>query len=273
MTMKLSKIAIFAISMSVFSLAQISFADDQVQTRAEVTSNAFPTAVIKRPFTPPQGSLEVSGAMKFGNHTGDAGAVAPDMASLSSLSARFGLTDDLSVGVSWDGFLIPKMNPTKSFTAGLGFFVGANKFAATMVSVDVPVHFNSDAVRNVRFAAPTAFGIAPNVSILAFYDGLVDFRFAGKKYEASFNLPIKVGYQATEKLWVDASTNLATFEVGSQKGHNYIWQKAPVKVRGLYAITNSFDVVADVGFDNVVKPKETFAFTLGLNYRIGVLDA
>lgn len=271
--MKLSKIAIFAISMSAFSLTQIAFADEQIESKADVKSSAYPSALIKRPFTLPQGSFEVSGAMKFGNHRDDSGAVANDMASLNSLSARVGLTDDLQFAVSWNGFQIPKMNPTKSVNAGLGYFVGANRFFATMVSVDVPLHFNSDVVRNVQFAATTAFGVTKDISILAFYDNLVDFRFAGKKYEASFNLPIKVGYQATDSLWLDVSTTLATFQVGSSKEHSYIWQAAPVKVRGLYAITNAFDVVADVGFDNVVKPKDSFAFTLGLNYRIGILDA
>jgi|GEM_PF-3687240 len=272
--MKLFKIAMFAISMSAFSLAQIAFADDQLQTIADDTSHAYPTALNKRPFTLPQGSVEASGDMKFQNFAAETvGAVAPDIASLNSLGVKVGVTDDLTFGLSWGGFQIPKMNPAKSINTGIGYFVGANKYFATMVSLDVPFHFEADVVHNVSFAAPTVFGIVKDVSVLAFYDGLVDFHFANKSYSASFNLPVKLGYQATDRLALDVSTTLATFHVGGAKDHSYIWQAAPVNVGALYAITNAFDVVGRVGFSDVAKPKDSFAFTLGLNYRIGILDA
>src|SRR3989442_10513538 len=104
--MKLSKIAIFAISMSAFSLAQIAFSAEELETKADDTTLAYPTALNKRPFTLPQGSVEASGDMKFGNHAEESGAVAPDMASLNSLGVKVGITDDLQFGLSWNGFQI-----------------------------------------------------------------------------------------------------------------------------------------------------------------------
>lgn len=259
--------------MSVFSLAQFAFSAEELETKADDTSHAYPTALNKRPFTLPQGSVEASGEMKFQNFAAQANAVAPDIASLNSLGVKVGVTDDLTLGLSWGGFQIPKMNPAQSITAGVGYFVGANKYFATMVSLDVPFHFHSDVVRNVTFAAPTVFGIAKDVSILAFYYDLVDFHFANKTYSASFKAPVKLGYQATDRLALGISTNLATFKVGSSNEQSYFWQGAPVEVHGLYAITNAFDVVADVGFGDVAKPKDSFAFKIGLNYRLGILDA
>jgi hypothetical protein len=279
--MKLSRISLFAISMSVFSSSQIAFSQESVEAKAGPSSSAYSTALIERPFTLPGGTAEISGKMKFGNFSRTGDVVAPDMVSVDRIAMSVGITDRVQFGASWSGFQIPNVKNTihRSANANLGVFLGATNWFASMASVDAPLNFNNvksarDVFSSVSFSMPTAFGIGvKNLSFLAFYDGLVDFRFADKKYEASFNLPIKVGYQATRSLWVDLSTNIAKFEIGSDKAHSYIWKKAPLNFKALYAITNVFDVVADIGVDDVTKPKESFAFTLGVNYRVGNFGA
>lgn len=277
--------SILALSISVFSFTQMSFAQELPEgspgvstevTPAENKKSAFPTALLARPFTLPAGTAEIGGRMKLGVHQDAAGKTAPDLVSLNSLSLGVGVTDDLQLGLSWGGFQIPNVKPAQGIDINAGYFLFANKWAAAMASLNVPFHFNSDVVNNVTFAMPTAFGVVQNVSILAFYDSLIDFGFGKKdgnrKLNASFSLPIKLGYQATPNLWVDVSTRLAKFEVQTGKDHSYFWKSAPIKVRGFYAITNAFDVVADAGFDDVFNAKDTFAVVLGIQYRMGNLD-
>lgn len=267
--MKQSRIAIIAILMTAFA-SQVSAQESVVVEMAPV-SVSFPTAVLERPFTTPAGVGEISAGMNFGHHFDANQKVVPDMASLSRVSAKFGLTDSLEIGVAWNGFQIPRVNWDKAITFNAGYFLFANQYAAAMASVDVPVHFESGVVRNVKFAMPTAFGIVKNLSLLVFYDSLVDFKFANDVYEASFNLPAKLTLQATPRLALGISTTLAELSLGSVHGQHFFWQGAPLKLHGLYAITNAFDIVADVGVGQVARPHQSFGFTLGLNYRLGNL--
>lgn len=269
--MKQSRIALIAISMSVFSYA--SFADT-IEVKADVqVAKPYPTALIERPFTLPAGTIEVGTTFHFKEFAkGD--KFNDQFASISRLSAAFGITDDFTVGLSWSGMQLHKeMKPTQSLSLGLGYFIGANDWFATMASLDVPVHFERRPVRNVSFALPTAFNVGvKNVSVLAFYDSLVDFRF-GRATEATFNLPLRVGYQVTSSLWLDASTTIARFETGAGLSNKYVWKEPEVRLRGLYAFTNDFDAILEAGFADATKPKETFAVSLGINYRHGLLGA
>lgn len=261
------------LSICALSFAQVSYSQEaSEEARPVVKSTAYPTALLQRPFTLPQGTAEVGGKMKLGAHYDENGKSASDLVSLDWVSVGVGVTNDLQFGLNWSGFQIPKLNPSKSLGLNAGYFLFANNVAASMLSLDVPVYFTQSAFRNVTLSMPTAFGIVKNVSLLAFYDSLIDVNFSSGKYGVSFNLPVKVGYQVTPNLWLDISTRLAKFDLGVRAKTNYFWKSAPVKLRGFYAINNAFDVVADVGFDDAFKPTDTFAVVLGLQYRMGNLD-
>jgi hypothetical protein len=264
---------LITLSICALSFAPVAFSQEAAEeVQPTVTSSAYPTALLQRPFTLPAGTAEVGGKMKLGAHYDENGKTASDIVSLDWVSVGVGVTDDLQFGINWSGFQIPKLNPSRSLGLNAGYFLFANKVAAAMLSLDVPVYFNQSVFRNVTLAMPTAFGIVKNVSLITFYDSLVDVNFSSGKYGVSFNLPLKVGYQVTPNLWLDVSTRVAKFDLGVRTKTSYFWKSAPVKLRGFYAINNAFDVVADVGFDDAFKPTDTFAVVLGLQYRMGNLD-
>lgn len=255
---------IISLVLSVSALSSAALSQESIEAKATALPQSYPTAVSQRPFTLPSGMVELGGKMRLA--TG-ADKLAFDFAHLS-----VGVTNDWQVGLSWLGFQIPKLNVAQSVNVSTGYFLFANNFAASMAYLEVPVHFSKDAIRNITFAMPTAIPVVKNVSVVAFYDSLVDFGFGNGKYSASFNLPIALSYQATPHLALEVSSRLAKFEVATGNDHTYFWNSMPARVKGLYAVNNAFDVVASLGFDDVRNAKGTFSVVMGAQFRVGNLD-
>lgn len=226
-------------------------------------ASSYPTAVNKRPFTLPAYTAEFGGDMKVGTTS--------DSLAVDYVHLNYGVTDDFQLGLSWFGFEIPKLNPTRSLNANAGYFLFATDYAASMASLEVPFHFDSQVVRNVSFAMPTVFPIVGDFSILAFYSGLLDFNFNEGVVRTSMSLPIAFCYQVDSRLALDLSSQLAKFEF-SDRENSYFFNRAPLRLKGLYSVTNAFDVFASTGFDDVFNAKDTFTVTFGAQVRIGYLN-
>lgn len=248
---------------STLSIAQLSFAQD-LDVQANVSKHAYSTSVSQRPFTLPAGVGEVGGKIKLSS---DKNAVALDFVHLS-----LGVTNDLQLGLSWGGIQFPALSPATSLNVSAGYSLFANDWIASMASLEVPFHFEDQNIRNVSFAMPTVFPIIKGLSIVGFYDSLLNFQFHDRIYKVSVNLPIAVAYQATQNFALDVSTRIAKFDIGALMNQTYIWDSLPVRVKALYAFTNAFDIVGTVGFADAFSPKDTFSVTLGAQFRIGDLN-
>lgn len=234
---------------------------------ADTTPDAgrdFPMAVSDRPFTMPKNSFEAAGSVKYHPQPHLNGL------SLNRLSLAYGLTDDLQLGLSWGGFSVPDLDVEKSLGLSVGYFAFANAYAAGMVQLDVPLYFQTNAVKTISFSAPTAFGIVPGVGLLAFYSDLVALDVVDKY--VAFNFPLKLSWQATKQLHLGISTSLAEFRVGRGEGQTYIWNKPSVNLDALYALDGTFDVFASIGVSNARDLTNSFATSVGIAYRFGALN-
>lgn len=259
-----SQINIISLAFSVFALSTMAFAQEKLEVTATVATHAYPTAVSQRPFTLPSGMVELGGKMKLGTSR--------DTLALDFAHLNVGITNDTQIGLSWFGFQIPKFDLSQSLNVSVGHFLFANDWAASMAYLEVPIHFNKNAIRNISFAMPTAIPVVKNVSVIAFYDSLVDFGFNKGNYSASFNLPVALSYQVTPNIALEVSSRLAKFEVATGNNNTYFWNSMPARVKGLYAVNNGFDVVASAGFDDAFNAKESFSVMMGAQFRVGNLD-
>ncbi len=262
------------------------------QEVAEVSSQGpkFPTEVIKRPFTLPSGSFEAR--LQMNKDVMDTDNF------VFRLGVGVGITNDLELGVMWDGVNVNQRQVNKSVGLNAGYFLYAVPGVAAMLSLNVPLYFggeqrnaagaladNGYVFRSVSLSMPTAFSINSNMNFMAFHDDFLAI-YRGSPaladttvdpdLHAKIRLPFKFGWQATSRLWLNLGTNFATFYLGGTdkfvKNSKYIWQETPITASALYAITNAVDVSLSTGFGNLQDPGKTFNVFVGLNVRAGRLD-
>lgn len=286
----------FAVHISLLGLTTLSFAEikmanieqstleqpvetlkETVRPEASKASNTYPTAVLSRPFTMPSNSFETTLKFKTGSH----GAKDEAFYSLNTLSAGYGVTDDLELGLSWDGMKMDNLafgnlQATPSVSLNAGYFLYAIPYVAAMASLSIPFHFDSEVVKSTSFAMPTSFSIIKSkLSFLTFYYDTVKIHWRDngdkKQYTVDFRFPLKLSYQATSNFFAGISTEIAALSTDGK--HSHIGQTTPLYLNATYAVTRAFDIVAQTGFDNVQDWRNSFSFVAGVTYRFGAIDS
>jgi hypothetical protein len=224
--------------------------------------NLYPTAMLERPFTMPTNSFETG--IKF--------KVDPAQMSVNSLHLDYGITDDFQIGLSWNGmgarYNFSDFKAENALSLNLGYFLFANRYAASMVALSSEFLFDSRVASSTSLSAPTSIPIIRgHLAFLAFYNDLVKMDW--QKNAAEFHMPLKLNWQATPRLYIGLETHLG--KLSTDGNHDYIGKTSPAWFNGLYAITPAVDVMTKIGF-NEVTDQNTFGFVVGINIRGGMLD-
>lgn len=250
--------------------------EETVKLETSKPSNRYPTAVFSRPFTIPANAFEAALTLKTGSH----GTSDTAFYSVNSLSFGYGVTNDLEIGLSWDGIKFDnlaganlKANPSVSLNAG--YFLYAIPRVAAMTSLSIPLYFDNEVIKTTSFAMPTSFSIIKGkLAFLTFYYDTIKIHWRDsedkKQFTADFRFPLKLSYQATNNFFVGISTEIGALSTDGQ--HSHIGKTTPLYLSATYAITRAFDIVAQTGFNNAQDWRNSFSFVAGVTYRFGAID-
>ncbi len=274
------------------SLSQLAFANEPVAGSVEAVAEKVPASSKEYPLTPwdrpsflPRSAFEVSAGVK---------ANKLNAASLEgTIGLSYGLTDRLQLDLTYSGTEFTRKG--SEFKAGRTLTIEAttgvwsNDFMSLKVGAALPVNFDKEVVSETSFNMPLSFVPFDRFAIKTIHDEFIKLKYNDKKdnettgkFGAEINVPLKVGYQVGDRLWLEASTKLASLNIGGAQGlagSTYIGKHNPVKVKGIVAVTNWFDVDASAGFSDNVSQREkgasyvdTFNFGVGIALRGGWLN-
>jgi hypothetical protein len=284
----------FVVFISLLGFSSISFAETKVEglespspeqseilgkavkLEASKPSTPYPTAVLSRPFTIPANAFETTLKLKTGSHGADETA----FYSLNTLSFAYGVTNDLELGLSWDGMKFDNLSganlkATSSIALNAGYFLYAIPHIASMASLSIPFHFDREVIKTTSFSMPTSVSIINGkLAFLTFYYDTVKIHWredANKKqYTVDFTFPLKLSYQATSNLIAGISTEIG--QLSTDGKYSYIGKTTPLYLSATYAVTRALDIVAQTGFDDAQNWRNSFSFIAGLAYRFGAID-
>ena len=218
-------------------------------------ASEYPLPMLQRPFTMPKNSFESS--IQFKN------------SAVGVLSTDYGITDDFQLGLSWAGMSTNRLDPAMQMSINAGYFTFANNWIANMVVASLPLYFEKNALHAFALSAPTAVPIIRgHLGLLLFYDDLVALDWENG-FVAKFNFPLRLNWQATDRLFLRLGTNLATLSTNGE--HNHLFKTSPLTLSGLFAVTKNVDILGSFGFPNLQKPTD-MVMMLGVAFRGGALD-
>lgn len=232
---------------------------------AVLAEEAYPVAVLDRPGVLPIGAVE--GVVDFNNKGLDLGH------SDVKVKAKVGVGSKIQIDLGYDGaakgsFEASKLNHTAHVGARASLMsVGSY---GNSISFDVPLHFAGQLVENTKIGFTNAYMITNNFAVLALHGDFLDVKY-GKKLGLEVNLPVMAAFQASENVYLELGTNLATFNAREFDKSNYIWTKTPVGLGVTYAFNNVIDLSAKVGVEDALNAKKTFNAGVGVAFRAGNL--
>ena len=196
---------------------------------------AWPQPIIDRPLTLPEGSVSVGTGF-----SSDTEFAAPELSIGGLWGASYGITNDLSVGVSYDMGL-------KGDNAGKGSFGlggGYTYYAEGALILTANAGFSYDTVANeagdLSIGSWVWFNAMPWLAIIS--PGLTD------PNAVAVALPVGVGFQASPELFVQVDTTLATFSLEENGVNTFIGADVtPLDLTVYFSPTNQWDISAGAG--------------------------
>jgi|GEM_PF-5390474 len=226
-----------------------------------------------RPFTLPPFMAEID---VIGKHTG-----------LSQFAAKFslsyGVIENFQFNFGYNGvkFELPfeVLEAENAFHLGFDYFLFESSFASTMLDFDFPLYAEADVAvaQNLELNLVTSIPIyrPARIGLTILHSGFINFFFY-PLIGAEINLPVRLGWQATDAFWIGLGTNLAAFEInridstGAYLSNEYFWTKTPIYLKALYGVTESFDFTGEIGFNDVQRDLGTnFYVSIGIGARFG----
>lgn len=217
----------------------------------------YSATVFERPFTMPQNSFEST--LMFSNDK------------MMLLGADYGITDDIQLGLGWDGFETVRTNniaPTQSIAVNAAAFLFSTRYASSMATVSMPLHFDKMAVQSVSLGVPTYVPVVRGRLNLVFLENLIELKWLDRA-SADFKFETRVSWQATRSLCLNLITSPAILSTSGN--HTHLIDVTPLKFKALYAITPMIDVFGSVGFDNI-QNAAGFSGMLGVGFRGGDIE-
>lgn len=257
---------LIARNLSVFAIFLMSAA-----TFAAVSS--YPIQIHDRPTALPQGVFQ--GTMNFKLNKID-----DFKQSVLSFGASVGVLDNLQIDLDYDGFKVgQKFAPNTKVRLGAkaSLFSVGNWYNS--INVQVPFQFKKDQrlLESISLGSSNVYLFTDKLLMLALHDNFLEMKYL-KNPETNkdvarieVNLPVAVGYQFTDNVWAQASTNLGNIKAMQMKKSKFIWDYTPLDLGLVYSFNNAIDVGINAGFNDVQDFKNTFNASLQVAYRGGNL--
>jgi hypothetical protein len=235
----------------------------------EAPASRFPRSVIARPLTLPKG-LAVIGADATANNDFSAMGGAPIVG--------YGITDDFEV-------LVPYAFATRDFEAKGSLAIDAGyKLLRGAAGGKLEVIARARAGYDMlgEAATPLLLGVhaqynfTPDIAIISGYAGTQQIKIslaedANMATPIDFGLPIALGYQPTEELYLQVDTKLFTVNLSDSANALIGKDATPVALTAVYNVIPALDVQAGIGTDLTNSPGDTLSFLVGARYYAGQL--
>lgn len=244
---------------------------------AEAPAARFPRSVVARPLTLPQG-LAMVGADATANN---------DFSSMyGSPIVGYGITDDLEVQVPYT-FATREFEGKGTVALDVGYKLlrGAldGKFeliARARAGYDAL----GEAATPILLGVHAQYNFTPTFALISGYAGTQQLKISvagvdadgdpatmGEVSPIDLGLPIAVGYQPTEELYLQLDTKLATFNISDSANAFLFADATPVTVTAVYNVIPALDVQAAIGTDLTNSPGDALSFLVGARYYAGQL--
>jgi hypothetical protein len=234
----------------------------------EAPAPRYPRSVIARPLTLPK-NVAMIGADTLANKDFSAMLAAPIVG--------FGITDKLEVLVPYT-FATRELEAKGSLGVDVGYAVlrGAldGKFEAIARIRGGYDTLASDALP-LQIGLHAQYNITPKIAVISGVPGAQQLSIAlaenaDMATPVTFGLPIGVGVQPTDELYLQVDTKLATFNI-SDSANTFIGaDSTPAALTAVYNVINALDIQAAIGTD-LNAASDSLSFLLGFRYFAGQL--
>jgi len=198
----------------------------------EPADDVYPRAFIDRPLTLPKGLMQIEAGIS--NYS------AADF-TLLGFQGDYGITDQLSFGVSTALFLSPSAEWIDAFTLRALYSVHEGDRSRTALGLQAPVSFDDfGGYRTYVFEAPTRWQLSDRAFVQSGH-GLISL--TRDPYISQWNLNLLAGYQPSQALTV--MLDLGIVSVNSD-GDTASLGDLGFTLRALYAATNKIDLSVGV---------------------------
>lgn len=190
-----------------------------------------------------------------------------------SLGTDFGIIKNLQASFLYNGVQFNPFEPSSSFSLGAKYNYSSINHLSSSISLSMPIHISKTPITDITLGLPAviyndylAGGVLHNLFTLTIKPNVA---FA-------FNLPVWIGTQVYENLWVDLSTSFGKIQMLNENKqakwkNTAFWQELPLSINALYAFNHYFDLSVNFGFTDVFKANKTVNFGLGIDTRFGRL--
>jgi hypothetical protein len=242
---------------------------DTGEPPVEAPAPRYPRSVIARPLTLPSG-VAMLGADATANHDFSAMGGTPILG--------YGFTDGFEV-------LVPYSFATKEFEAkgsvavdaGYKLLRGAagGKLEA-IARVRGGYSALDEAATPLMLGVHVQYNFTPTLAIISGYAGTQQIRIsladdADMKKPVDIGLPIALGYQPTEALYLQLDTKLATVNLSESANTLIGKDTTPAALTVVYNVINAIDIQAALGTDLSNSPGDSMSFLVGARYYAGQL--
>ncbi len=235
---------------------------------AEVPASRFPRSVIARPLTLPKG-LAMLGADAIANKDFSTMAGAPIVG--------YGITDDFEVQVPYT-FATKDFEAKGSLAVDVGYKLlrGAVDGKLEVIArARAGYDLLGEAATPLLLGVHAQYNFTPTIALLSGYAGTQQIKIsladdANMAKPVDFGLPIALGYQPTEELYLQVDTKLFTLNISDSANTLIGKDTTPAALTAVYNVIPALDVQAIVGTD-LNNASDALSFLVGARYYAGQL--
>src|SRR3989338_2831091 len=144
----------------------------------------YSATVFQRPFTMPQNSFE--SRLSFSNKN------------VAELGFDYGITNDIQMGVSWDGFDKSNM-PEQALSINAAAYLFSTRYVSSFAKLSMPIYFENQAIKEISAGMPTYIPLIRGKLNLLLLERLATVQWANET-SADFAFNTKLSWQATHSL-------------------------------------------------------------------------
>jgi hypothetical protein len=238
-------------------------------TSVEAPAPRFPRSVIARPLTLPK-SVAMLGADGTANNDFSVMGAAPIVG--------FGITDKLEVQVPYT-FATRELEARGNLGIDVGYVILRGALDGKLEAIArVRGGYNtldSDPLP-LQIGVHAQYNITPKIAVISGVPGAQQIRIslaedAMMATPVDISLPIGVGVQPTNELYLQLDTKLAQINLSESANAFFGADITPVALTVVYNVINALDVQAAVGTDLSNSPGDSLSFLFGARYYAGQL--
>jgi hypothetical protein len=229
----------------------------------------YPRAVIARPLTLPEG-LAVLGADASANHDFSAMGGAP--------IAGYGITDNLEIQVPY-AFATRDFEIKGAVAGDVGYKLlrgAAGGKLEAIARVRAGYDLLGSAATPLMVGVHVQYNLTDTLAVISGTPGSQQLRIsladnAAKARPIDLSLPIGVGYQATDQLYLQLDTRLVQLDLSDSANVWFGADATPLALTVVYNVLPALDVQGVVATDLSNTPGDALTFLVGARYYAGRL--